>query len=128
MIRSYRDLLAWQKGMDLVDEVYDASAFFPNAERFGLTQQLQKAALSVPSNVAEGHARNSTNAFIYHISVSLGSLAEVETQLIAASRRKYLDEDNLTRLLEHSAELGRILRGLEKSLKAKARRSKIPSP
>ena len=84
-VRSYRELIVWKKGMELTKAVYALTQHFPSDERFGLTSQLRRAAVSVPSNIAEGQARRSSAEFRQFISVSLGSLAELETQLILVS-------------------------------------------
>jgi len=84
--RTHRDLLAWQEGMTLVELVYKAATSFPRDEVFGLTAQLRRAAVSVPSNVAEGAARNSSREFVRFLGITCGSIAEVETQLELAIR------------------------------------------
>ena len=83
-VRSYQDLVAWQKAMDLVTKIYQVSHKFPREEIFALTSQLRRAAVSVPSNIAEGQGRNSTKEFRQFLAISLGSVAELETQLIIA--------------------------------------------
>src|ERR1041384_1414070 len=85
-LRSYRDLEVWRKSIDWVQQIYQASSGFPAEERFGLTSQLRRAAVSVPSNIAEGAARTGTGEFLQSLSVASGSLAEAETQLIVANR------------------------------------------
>ena len=89
-IRSYRDLEVWQKGMDLAAECYRITEGFPGHERYGLASQLQRAAASVPANIAEGQARQHTKEFLQFLSVASGSLAEVETYLLLAVRLNYL--------------------------------------
>ena len=120
-VHSYRDLRVWQIGMDIVGQVYEVTRNFPKAEVFGLTSQIQRAAVSVPSNVAEGHARGGTREFLHFITISLGSLAELETQLVIAHRLKYVDNETLGRVLLMCNALGKMLRALQKSLKDKAR-------
>ncbi|MCY4529108.1 MAG: four helix bundle protein [Chloroflexi bacterium] len=88
MIRSYKDLVVWQKGIDLVEEGYRLTARFPKHERYGLGGQIQRAAVSVPSNIAEGHERHHLNEYLQHLSIDLASLAEVETQTEIARRLK----------------------------------------
>ena len=105
----------------MVCHVYEVTNGFPKSELYGLTSQIQRAAVSVPSNIAEGHARGSTREFLHFLTISLGSLAELETQLIIAQRLKYLDSAALDYLLESSNKLGKLLRSLQKSLKGKAR-------
>ncbi|MDE2821949.1 MAG: four helix bundle protein [Chloroflexota bacterium] len=116
MIRSYKDLVVWQKGIDLVEEVYRLTARFPNHERYGLTGQIQRAVVSVPSNIAEGHECHHLNEYLQHLSRALASLAEVETQLEIARRLKYVSKvDSIAIELETDA-LGRQIRSLRNSL------------
>ncbi len=118
-ISNYRDLKVWQVAMETAEEVYRLVGSFPKGEKYGLVVQLQRAAVSVPSNIAEGHARDSTKEFLHHISVSLGSLAELETQMMLAQRLSYVEKDKLQAFLVGVDELGKMLRGLQKSLKSK---------
>jgi four helix bundle protein len=115
-VQSYRDLIAWQKAMDLVTEVYECTQSFPRTEVYGLVSQLRRAAVSVPSNVAEGHARLSTGEFRQFLGHALGSLVEVETQVMIGERLGYLDSKRTAALLDRTAEIGRILNGLLRSL------------
>jgi four helix bundle protein len=87
-VRSYRDLTVWQLGMQITEDIYKLTTGFPADERYGLTSQLRRAAASVPANVAEGHARSSTKDFLRHLSIAIGSLAEVTTFLELAERLK----------------------------------------
>jgi four helix bundle protein len=119
LIRSYRDLDVWQKAMDLVVASYRAADHFPKTETYGLAIQLQRAAVSVPANIAEGQGRNHTKEFINHLSIAYGSLMEVETHLQIATRLNYLEEPLLHDLLVRSAEVGRMLNGLTQSLNRK---------
>jgi len=105
--------------MNLADVVYQQSDKFPQREIFGLRQQLERSAVSIPSNIAEGHARDSTKEYLHHISIALGSLAELETQAILARRRGYFPEGAGDELLALADEVGKMLRGLQKSLKAR---------
>lgn len=116
-VRSYKDLVAWQKSMDLVTAVYQASQRFPKEEIFGLVSQIRRAAVSVPSNIAEGHARTSKKEFQYFLSNARGSLAELETQLTIAHQLAYIDETGINQLLDGLGEVGRILNGLLTALK-----------
>jgi four helix bundle protein len=122
-VRSYRDLKVWQLGIELVESVYLLTASFPESERFGLIAQLRRSMVSVPSNIAEGHARDSTRDFLRFISIALGSLAEAETQLIISNRLNYLNGDEVQRFLGQMDELGRMLRGLQSTLA-----NRLPSP
>jgi four helix bundle protein len=118
-VNSYRDLLAWQLAMQLTEHVYRATGAFPNKETYALANQLQRAAVSVPSNIAEGHARSSTKDYLRFISIAMGSLAELETQLELSARLDYIDQPKLGELLAVADELGRMLQGLRKSLQSK---------
>lgn len=116
---SYRDLEVWQLGMDMVASAYELTNEFPPREMYGLTSQLRRSAVSVPANIAEGHARDSTKEFLHHISFSMGSLAEVETHLLIAERLKFVQQEQIIPLLELCGRIGRMLRSLQKSLKRK---------
>jgi len=119
MVGRYRDLVAWQKAMDLVAKIYVATAVLPQDERFGLTSQLRRAAVSIPSALAEGHARSSTREFVRYISIAMGSLAELETQLLICTKLDLMAEEAVQSLLNHCDEQSRILHGLRKSLVSK---------
>ena len=112
-----RSLLVWQKAMDLVDAVYDASEGWPPQQQFRMTAQLQRAVVSVPSNIAEGHGRTGPNEYADHLSIAYGSLCETETLVTAARRRRYIDSATEDRSLEAAAEIGRLLNGLLRSLR-----------
>jgi four helix bundle protein len=115
-VRHYTDLIVWQKAMDLVEKVYHATESFPRRELFGLTNQLRRAVVSIPSNIAEGQGRATTKDFLQFLSIARGSLQEVETQLILACRLSYLTEPLKCTLLEATREIARILNGLVNSL------------
>jgi four helix bundle protein len=119
-MRRYSDLLAWRKAMDLVESVYTLSKGFPLEEQFGLTGQIRRAAVSIPSNVAEGHCRNGRREFVHHLSIALGSLGELETQILIASRLGYLDAEALAEFRNAASEIGRLLVGLMHSLEKHA--------
>src|SRR3977135_2565893 len=112
MGRSYKDLVARQKSMDLVTATYRATAGFPRDEVYGLTSQLRRAAVSIPSNIAEGQGRRTTADFVRHLSISYGSLREVETQTLIAARLQYLTKERCREILEMAGEVGRLLNGL----------------
>jgi len=116
----YSDLVVWQKAMDLVTFIYKSTAVFPNEERFGLTSQIRRAAVSVPSNIAEGHGRKATGAYLNHISIALGSVMELETQLQIALRLDFIDANTCTLLLSQTDEIGRMLGGLRKSISSQS--------
>ena len=114
--QNYRDLKAWQLAMDLVVLVYDLSTRFPAEERFGWCAQVRRAAVSVPSNIAEGQGRRSEAEFRHGLAIAHGSLREVETQLLIASRLGYAPPETVSRTLDQAAEVGRCINGLWNSL------------
>lgn len=120
MGQSYRDLIAWQKAMQLVTNIYQSTQEFPKEERYGLTNQLRRAAVSVPSNIAEGQARFSQKEFKHFLSQARGSLVEIETQLLISKSLGYLSETSTRVLMDAASELGRILNGLIASIKTAA--------
>src|SRR5687768_3204816 len=104
-LRSYRDLVAWQKGMELVEGIYAATRYWPKEELYGLTSQIRRAAISIPSNIAEGQGRSSTKYFLHHLHIAYGSLLEAETQIILAGKLGYASVDETQQLLSTAAEL-----------------------
>jgi len=108
--------VAWQKSYALVLTVYRLTRSFPKEEQFGLTQQLRRAAVSVPSNIAEGWGRQSTADYVRFLKMALGSACEMETQLMIAQRLGYLTSDQLNPLMDLAAEVGRLTNGLLNSL------------
>ena len=112
----YSELLVWQKAMNLVTTVYRMTKAFPADEKFGLTAQMQRAAVSVPANVAEGHGRKYTKAYLNHVSIANGSLMELETLLQIAARLDYLENIQLLEVLKQTSEIGKMLSGLTRSL------------
>jgi four helix bundle protein len=116
IVQSYRDLVVWKKSMTLVLDVYRSTQAFPKPETYGLVAQLRRAAVSVPSNIAEGQARLSTAEFKQSLGHARGSLMEVETQILISQELGYLEHDQSEKLLSASAEVGRILNGLLNSL------------
>ena len=115
-LKSYQELIVWHKAMDLVEEVYLVSGSFPREELYGLTSQLRRAAVSVPSNVAQGQARQTTADFLRHLSIAYGSLLELQTQMLTAIRLAYLSKERCSDVLSKSAEVGRVMNGLISSL------------
>jgi four helix bundle protein len=113
--RNYRDLIAWQKAMNLVAEVYRLSTSFPRQELYGLTTQLRRAAVSIPSNIAEGQGRGGDLEFVRFLRIAHGSLNEVETQLLIAERLGYTERKLVNPLIDMSAEIGRLINGLVRS-------------
>jgi four helix bundle protein len=115
-VRSYTDLIAWQKAMDLVEAIYTFSTAFPREEVYGLTTQIRRAAVSIPSNIAEGQGRWTTGEFVQFLGIAHGSLCEVETQARIAARLKFVSEVDLQQVLSVAAEVGRLIYGLRNSL------------
>ena len=115
-IQSYRDLVVWQKAMSLAAEVYTVGRGFPHHDRSTLGNQLQRSAISTPSNIAEGWARGHGRTYIFHLRVALGSEAELQTQLELAERIGIVNPATTQALLEDAAEVGRMLRALVAAL------------
>lgn len=118
-VRDFRDLEVWQRAMELVVEVYRLSKSFPSEERYGLTAQLRRAAVSVPSNIAEGRGRFGLGGFLYHLSVANGSLMELVTQLAIAERLEYIPPEQGKAVLERTATVRRLLSAMVRALRAK---------
>jgi four helix bundle protein len=115
-VRSYRDLLVWQKGMDLAAEVYRLTRSWPKEELYGLTSQVRRAAAAIPANIAEGYGRQSTASYAQFLKIARGSLKEVETHLLLAERVGITAEESCANALQAADELGRMLGGLITSL------------
>lgn len=115
-VKNYQDLIAWQKAMNLVEDVYKASRDFPREEVYALTSQIRRAAVSVPSNIAEGQGRRTTADFLRHLSIAYGSLRGVETQILIAQRLKYIVKGKVESVLSRAGKVGRLLNGLMASL------------
>ena len=116
MAQHFKDLIAWQKAMNLVTAIYEATQLFPKHEIFGLTSQIRRAAVSIPSNIAEGQSHYSKKEFLHFLRHSRGSLAELETQLLIAKQVNYLPTPKAEELLVQADEVSRILSGLMASL------------
>jgi four helix bundle protein len=114
--RGYRDLRVWNTAMSLVLEVYRITATFPHDERFGLTSQLRRAAVAVPSNLAEGHARTTRGEYKNSLSVARGSVVEVEVQLTLAERLGYVQSPALATALDHCDAISRMITNLKRAL------------
>lgn len=121
MMRGYRELKVWQRSMDLVEESYRLTTTFPKHELYGLTSQLRRAAVSVAANIAEGHGRDHLREYLHFLSVANGSLMELETHLLIGRRMNYLLPDDEKSVLLCAAEVGRMLAGLVRALKRRAR-------
>jgi four helix bundle protein len=123
-MQGYRDLKVWQLGIDISLTVYRLTDEFPQREMYGLTSQLRRAAVSIPSNIAEGHTRGQTKDFVRFLSISRGSVAELETQLIIAERLDYVQRDQLKHLRDMLNEESRMLAGLRRSLTTKLKQNR----
>ena len=116
-IRTYRDLLVWQKSMVLVTEIYRKSQRFPVQEQYGLTSQIRRAAISIPSNIAEGFGRQSTGDYLRFLNIAVGSLFEVQTQIEIALNLQFINESDFEEIFEKSREIDRMLSSLMQKLK-----------
>ena len=112
----YKELQVWQKAMDLVVEIYKISKLLPKEEVYGISDQLRRSAVSIPSNIAEGQSRNSAKEFIQFLSIARGSLAELETQLLICIKVNMLSEDNITEAQNIITEIGKMIKGLMNNL------------
>ena len=115
-ITTYKDLIVWQKSIELVNEVYAVTRRFPKEEMFGLTNQIRRAAVSIPANIAEGWGRSSTKNYVQFIKISLGSLFELETLIIIAQDQSYIEEHVKNKTSEEIAEIGKMLNKLMQNL------------
>ena len=118
-VNSYRDLIVWQRAMDLVVLCYKITKTFPNDEVFGLTSQLKRAAVSIPANIAEGQGREGLGEYIHFLSIAQGSLRETETHLLIAEKLNFIDKENLKKSLQLTEEISKMLGSLIRSLKNK---------
>lgn len=114
--RHYRDLIAWQKAFELATLIYKATSDFPTEEKYGLTLQLRRSGISIPSNIAEGEGRKSKKELRHFLFIALGSLNEAETQILISESLGYLRKDQARRLLLSASEVGRLINGLAKTL------------
>jgi four helix bundle protein len=126
--RNHKDLILWQKAMTLTADVHRLTVRLPRHEIFGLTSQIRRAAVSIPSNVAEGAARRTTREFIAFVHIARGSFAELETQLLLARQIGYLADRDLAPVLVRLDEVGRLLNAVISGLKARAERASSLPP
>ena len=130
-VKSYQDLIAWQRAISLVTEIYTITAQFPGHEIYGLTSQLRRASVSIPSNIAEGRGRATKGEFIQFLGHARGSLCEVQTQIFIAHRLGYVPQERKDAIIAMTDELGRILNGLIAAIEARKSKplpSLVPSP
>ena len=124
-IKSYEDLDVWKLGIELTLRTYAIVGGFPSSERFELSSQMRRAAVSIPSNIAEGHARRKPKPFLNHVSIALGSLAELNTCLVLAMRLGFISRDRFESELRETAQLGRMLHGLASSLERRIQQQRL---
>lgn len=115
-VKNYQDLTLWQKSMDLVVNIYQSKKKYPKEELYGLTNQLRRAAVSIPSNIAEGHARNSRAEYMNFLSIAQGSRAEVETQMLIVQRLGYITPEETSPILSLLNEINRMISSIRKRL------------
>jgi four helix bundle protein len=118
-MNDYKDLTVWKEAINLVEDIYKVIKFFPKEEAYALSDQIRRAVVSIPSNIAEGANRNTDKEFIQFLYIALGSASEVETQLIIANRLRYIK--NIQAELEHINKIRKMINGLINSIKRKAK-------
>lgn len=131
-ITSFRDLRVWQAGMNLVEQIYKITGCFPKSETYGLSSQMQRAAVSIPSNIAEGYVRESTKEYLHHLSIAQASLAELSTQIEIAARLNYISQQDFSQMSDSATSLSKQLYALRNSLlkngRPAAAQLPIPNP
>jgi four helix bundle protein len=115
-INTYRDLIVWQKSMSLVTQIYQTTRSFPSDETYGLSSQMRRCAVSIPSNIAEGYGRNSTKEYVRFLKIATGSLYELQTQLNISLNLNYITKDNFEKYFESSREIERMLSSLVRKI------------
>ena len=128
MRSKYRDLLAWQRAMDLVDDIYMDALSFPKYEMFALSGQMRRAAISIPCNIAEGHARGNNREFRRFLRIARGSAMEIETQILIAVRQDYISERRADALINATIEVARLINGLIRSCNDRLRTASCKLP
>ncbi|MBU4272082.1 MAG: four helix bundle protein [Planctomycetes bacterium] len=121
-VKDYRDLIVWQKAMNLVETIYRTTKTFPREEIYGLTSQIRRAAISIPSNIAEGNGRHTTRDYVHFLGMAYGSVKEVETQVLISERLRYINSDRSGELVQMTTEIARLISGLVNSLNRKTSR------
>ncbi len=117
MIKTFRDLKIWQQSMELVTEIYRATSSFPEEEKYGLTSQLRRSSVSIPSNISEGFGRNSQGDFKRFVNISMGSLFELQTQIEVAKNLEFISKEIFENLYDHSREIERMMSSFIRTLK-----------
>jgi four helix bundle protein len=118
-LKTHKDLTVWQESRKLVKEIYSLTSKFPKDEIYSLTAQIKRATISIPSNIAEGAARNSNKEYVHFLYISLGSVAELDTQLIIAKDLSFIDEKDFSEISEKLDKIGKMLSGLIKYRQSK---------
>lgn len=118
-IKTYRDLIIWQKSMDLVTEIYKITKTFPKDETYGLITQMRRCAVSIPSNISEGYGRNSSSDYIRFLRIAMGSLYELQTQLEISLNLKYLEANGFRKFYESSREVERMMSSMIRKISTK---------
>ena len=126
-IKSFRDLVAWQRGMTLAEQIYSLTRKFPPSERYGMSFQLRKATTSIPSNIAEGHQKP-TRSYLYHLNIALGECNEAQTQLELSYRVGLAPESTVKPILADADEVGRLVRGLLNSVERRSQSDSDEGP
>lgn len=116
MVAGYQDLLVWQRSMDLVERIYQLTSNFPRSELWGLTSQMRRAVISVPSNIAEGYGRQATGEYRHHLSIGRGSLLELETQVLLSKRLRYLQPFDADSVITEIEQISKMLATLNSRL------------
>ncbi len=117
-MHKFKELMVWQKAVDLAEDIYGITKQFPSEEKFGLVSQINRCAISIPSNIAEGAGRNSNGEFNHFLGISNGSAFELETQLIIANRLEYLDKETLDEIIKKINGIQNMTFGLQKKIKS----------
>ena len=117
MAKPHHKLGVWKRSLSLVTRIYEMTTGFPDKEKFGLVSQMRRAAVSIPSNIAEGAARNSRKEFVNFLHIAQGSIAELETQILISRNLEYVDQERVDPLLQEIEEISRMIIGLQRSLK-----------
>ena len=116
MLKNYKELKVWQKAYQLCLEIYKITKEFPKDEKYGLTSQIRRAAVSIPSNIAEGYGRKTTGEYIQSLSIAYGSNCELETQILLSGDLRFVGKEDLSRLQKEIGDVERMIKGLIKSL------------
>jgi four helix bundle protein len=123
-MKSHRDLEVWKRSVDLVTTVYEVTKTFPKEERYGITNQIRRAAVSIPSNISEGAARRHNKEFVQFLYVSLGSISELETQIIISQNLKFLSSNDSIKIQNELTELRKMILGLIRHIRSRVKSNK----